>query len=142
MRAGAGQFNMTQPFAAHAGKRYLHAALIADYSAMLHALILAAQTLPVRYRAEDAGAEQAVALGLERAVVDGFRLCDFAMRPAPDFFRRGQTDSDRIEVGNQIGSIVRRGTIHELSLNTFQTTSPFHIERWGASGSNRMLPSP
>ena len=116
MRAGAGQFDMAQALAAHAGQRHFDAALVADHAAVLHALVLAAQAFPVGDRAEDTGAEQAVALRLEGPVIDRFRLGDFAMRPAPDLFRRGETDSDGIEVGDQICSIVRRGTIHEFSL--------------------------
>jgi len=57
---------------------------------VLHALVLAAETLPISYRAEDARAEQAVALRLEGAIVDGLRFGDFAVRPAPDFFRRSE----------------------------------------------------
>src|SRR5271168_1565529 len=69
---------------------------------MLHALVLAAEAFPVGYRAEDAGAEQAVPLRLEGAVVDGLRLGDFAMRPAPDLFRRRQADADSIEIRNRV----------------------------------------
>src|ERR1700681_1929828 len=69
---------------------------------MLHALVFAAQTFPVRYRAKDARAEQSVALRLKGSVVDGLGLGDFAVRPAPDFFRRGQTDANGVEVRNHI----------------------------------------
>src|SRR5271168_3324783 len=69
---------------------------------MLHALVLAAEALPVGYGAEDAGAEQAIPLRLEGAVVDGLRLGDLAMRPAPDFFRRRQADADGIEIRNRV----------------------------------------
>jgi len=55
------------------------AALVADDAAVLHALVLAAQAFPVRDRTEDFGAEQAVTLGLEGAVVDGLRLGDFTV---------------------------------------------------------------
>src|SRR4029077_7123959 len=79
-----------------------HAALVADHAAVLHALVLAAETLPVGDRAKDAGAEQTVALRLEGAVVDGLGLGDFAMRPAPDFFRRRQADTDGVEVRDHI----------------------------------------
>ena len=115
VRAGAGQFDVAQALAADARQRHFDAALVADDAAMLHALVLAAQAFPVGDGAEDAGAEQPVALRLEGPVVDGFRLGDFAMRPAPDLFRRGQTDPDGIEVGDQICSVVRRGTIHNIS---------------------------
>src|SRR5271168_3802996 len=69
---------------------------------MLHALVLAAEALPVGYGAEDAGAEQAIPLRLEGAVVDGLRLGDLAMRPAPDFFRRRQADADGIEIRDRV----------------------------------------
>jgi len=80
--------------------RHFHAALVADHARWLHALVLAAQALPVGYRAKDAGAEQAVALRLEGAVVDGLRLGDLAMRPAADLLRRCQHDADGVKVGN------------------------------------------
>ena len=100
VRAGRSQLNVAQPFAAHLGERDFHAALVADHAAVLHALVLAAQALPVGYRAENAGAEQAVALRLEGAVVDRFRLGDFAVRPAADLLRRSQADADGVEIGD------------------------------------------
>ena len=54
--------------------RHLGAALFANHAAVLHPLVLAAQALPVLLGAENGGAEQAVPLGLERAVVDGLGL--------------------------------------------------------------------
>ena len=102
VRAGRSQLDVAQAFAANFRQRDFHAALVADHSAVLHPLVLAAETLPIGYRTKDARAEQAVALRLERAVVDGFRLGDFTMRPAPDFFRRCQADADSIEIGNRV----------------------------------------
>src|SRR5438270_12944158 len=116
MRARAGELDVAETFAAHARQRHFDAALIAYHAAVFHALVLTAQALPVGDGAEDPGAEQSIALRLEGPVVDGFRLGDFAMRPAPDLFRRGKTDSDGIEVGDQVCSIVWRGTIHYFSL--------------------------
>src|SRR5438093_12452828 len=86
-------------------------ALIADNSAVLHPLILAAQAFPVRDGAKNLGAEEAVALGFERAVVDGLRLGDFAMGPRTDFFRTRQADADGIEIGDQTGAIIRAAAI-------------------------------
>ena len=110
VRARAGQFDVAQTFAADARQRNFHAALVADDAAVLHALILAAQALPILGGAEDAGAEQPVALRLEGPVVDGLRLGDFSMAPAPDFFRRSQRNADRIKIRDQIRSIIRRGS--------------------------------
>ena len=110
VRARAGQLDMAQALAADARQRDFHAALVADYAAVLHALVLAAQALPILGGAEDAGAEESVALRLEGPVVDGLRLGDFSVAPAPDFFRRSQRNADRIKIRDQIRSIVRRGS--------------------------------
>jgi hypothetical protein len=69
---------------------------------MLHALVFAAEAFPIGYRAKNTGAEQAIALGLEGTVVDGLGLRDFAMRPAPDFFRRRKADLNGIEIGDRV----------------------------------------
>jgi len=53
-------------------------ALLADDPLVLHALVLAAQALVVLDRTKDARAEQSIAFGLERAVVDRLRLLYFA----------------------------------------------------------------
>src|SRR5262249_15786560 len=64
------ELDMAHALAPDARKRHLDAALLADDALVLHALVLAAQALIVLDRTEDARAEQAVTLGLERAVVD------------------------------------------------------------------------
>src|SRR5690606_41442994 len=79
-----GELDVAHAFAADLRQRHLDAALLADDAAILHPLVLAAQALIVLDRTEDARAEQAVALGLERPVVDGFRLLDLAIRPGAD----------------------------------------------------------
>jgi hypothetical protein len=98
---------VAQALAADFGERDFHAALVADHAAVLHALVLAAEALPVGYRAKDAGAEQAVALRLEGAVVDGLGLGDFAMRPAPDF--SGEARLMRMASKSAIGFAISKG---------------------------------
>ncbi len=92
-----GQFDVAHALATDAGQGDFNTALLADDALVLHALVLAAQAFVVLGRAKDTGAEQAVTLGLERAVVDGFRLLDLAERPRADLFRRGQRDADLVE---------------------------------------------
>src|SRR5690606_29411682 len=72
-------------------------ALLADDPAILHALVLAAQALIVLDRTEDARAEQAVPLRLERPVVDGLRLLDLAIGPGANPLRAGDRDADLVE---------------------------------------------
>src|SRR5262249_48824391 len=89
--------DVPQPLAADLRLDDLDAALLADHPAVLHALVLAAVALVVLHRAEDAGAEQAVPLRLEGAVVDGLRLLHLTMGPLPDLVRARQRDADRLE---------------------------------------------
>src|ERR1700759_4893678 len=88
---------MAHAFAAHPGQGHFHTATIADHAAMFDAFILAAGTFPVLDRTEDALAEKAALFRLERAVVDRFRILDFAVAPAPDALRRGDGDADLVE---------------------------------------------
>ena len=61
--------------------RHLNTAFVADHTPMLHPFVLAAETLPVVHRTEDFGAEQTIALRLERPVIDCFWFGYFAVRP-------------------------------------------------------------
>src|SRR5581483_4863373 len=78
--------------------RDLDAALLADDPLVAHALVLAAVALPVLRGTEDALAEEPVALGLERPVVDRLRLRHLARAPAPDLLGAGEADLDCVEV--------------------------------------------
>src|SRR5262249_43179203 len=111
VRAGRSQLNMAEPFAADFGQSDFDAALVADNATVLHALVLAAQALPVGDGTKNLGAEKAVPLGLERTVVDGLRLGDFTVRPGANFFWTRQRDADRIEICNQTGAIIRAAAI-------------------------------
>ena len=95
---GRGELDVAHALAAHLGQRHFDAALLADHAAVLQALVLAAQALVVLDRPEDLGAEQAVALRLERAVVDGLRLLHFAVGPRADLLGRREPDLDRVEL--------------------------------------------
>jgi succinylarginine dihydrolase len=66
-------------------------------------LVLAAQTFVVLHRAEDLGAEQAVALRLERAVVDGLRLLYFADSDHERIISgEARADPDRVEMSRPV----------------------------------------
>src|SRR5260370_10898028 len=79
---------------------------------MFHTLVFAAETFPVSDRTENARAEQAIALRLKSAVINGFRLGHFTMRPAPDFFRGRQADANGIKISHGICHIERARTKH------------------------------
>ena len=98
----AREFDVRHALAPHLGLRDLDAALLADDAAMLEALVLATQALVVLDRAEDLGAEETVALRLERPVVDRLGLLDLAEGPRADHVRRRQSDADRIEVIDRV----------------------------------------
>ena len=120
VRAGAGQLDVAEPLAAHLAQRHLDAALVADHAAVLHALVLAAQALPVRDGAKDARAEQPVALRLEGAVVDRLRLGHLAVRPGADLLRAGKLDLDGVKVEDRSGQFKGAGAEHGLRLRLLQ----------------------
>jgi len=116
VRDRGSQLDVAHTLAAHLGDGDFDAALFADDALVLHALVLAAQALVVLHRAEDARAEQAVTLRLERAVVDGFRLLDLAEGPGANTLGAGETDLDLIE-SLGLGHLVREfaQVVHILS---------------------------
>src|ERR1700730_8036440 len=81
MRDRRRQLDVAHALAPHPRQRHLDAALFANDTLVLHALVLAAQALVVLDRPEDARAEQSIAFGLEGAVVDGLGLLDLAIGP-------------------------------------------------------------
>ena len=89
---------MTHAFTANLGLCNFNAALLADHATVLQTLVLSAQAFVVLDGPEDFGAKQTIALGLERAVVDSFRLLDLTERPRTDLFGRCHTDFDGIEM--------------------------------------------
>src|SRR5207237_9654001 len=98
VRTRAGQIDMAETLAAHLRLGDFDAALVADHTAVLHALVLAAETLPIGHRPKDARAEQSVALRFEGAVVNRLGLGHFAVRPLTNLFRRSQRDANRLKV--------------------------------------------
>src|SRR5579864_7827185 len=88
---------MAHAIAAHLRQGDFDAALLADDAAILHPLVLAAQALVILDRPEDPGAEQAVPLRLEGAVVDRLGLLDLAVGPRADALGAGDRDADLVE---------------------------------------------
>src|SRR5258705_5520784 len=78
---GYGELDVTHALATDAAQGDFDAATIADHTTITDALVLSAVAFPVLDGTEDALAEQAVFLGLERAVVNGLGLENFAPRP-------------------------------------------------------------
>src|SRR6266571_1689314 len=66
VRDGYGELDVTHALATDAAQGDFDAAAIADHTTITDALVLAAVAFPVLDRTEDALAEQAVLLGLER----------------------------------------------------------------------------
>ena len=84
----SGQFDVAHPFSSYFCLCDFYAAAVADDALVADALVLSAVAFPVLRRSEYPLAEQAVALGLQRSVVDGFGLRDFTVGPASDLVRR------------------------------------------------------
>ena len=130
MRDGRGQRDMAHALPPDARQRDLDAALLADDALVLHALVLAAQAFVVLDRSEDARAEQTIALGLERAIVDRLGLLDLAERPAQYFFRAGDRNLDVVE---SLGLDHGIEEIHDLLIHA-------GLLKVGREGSSRLPP--
>ena len=135
VRDRRGEVDVTHALAAHLLPRHLDAAALADDALVADALVLAAVALPVARRPEDALAEEAVALGLERAVVDRLRLRDLTRRPVADLLARGEPDPDRVE-------IIDVDQVLPQSLISLRVQGQRGLRRRAARLRPRPLPSP
>ena len=97
VRDRGGQLDVAHPLAADLRAGHLDAAALADDALEAHPLVLAAVALPVPGGTEDLLAEEAVTLGLERAVVDGLGLLDLAVAPLTDVVSGGEADAKLVE---------------------------------------------
>src|SRR3546814_10115667 len=91
------------PFAAYLRLSDFNTALFAHDALVFHALVLAAQAFIILERTEDARAEQTVAFGLERAVVNCFGLLDLSEGPgsyAPGGSTRAEAQPSELQVTN------------------------------------------
>jgi len=93
------QLDMPHALAPDFGAGDLDAATIARDAPELDLAVLAAMTLPVPRRPENALAEEAVGFGLEGAVVDGLGLLHLAPGPASDLLGGGESETQLIESG-------------------------------------------
>src|SRR5206468_5374020 len=119
MRDRRGQLDVAHALTANFRDGDLDAALFADDSLVLHTLVLAAQAFVILDRTENARAEQAVTLRLERAVVDRLRLLDLAEGPAADLVRRRDPNADLVEglgLGDRVCEV--RQFVHLFKLLT------------------------
>ena len=98
MRNRRGKFDMPHTFTTDFRAGNFYAALVANYAFVSYTFIFTAVAFPVLGRSENSFAEQAVAFGLLRAVVDGFRLGNLAVRPFADLFGSRDSDLHRIEI--------------------------------------------
>ncbi len=91
------EFNVAHSLTANLASCDFNAAALAHDALVLDLFVSTAGAFPVFDWSEDALAEQAISLGLERAVIDRLRLLDFTMRPTHDVFAARYSDSDFIE---------------------------------------------
>lgn len=98
---------MTKAFTPNFGVNDFDTTLVAHDTTVLHALILAADTLKVAHWPEDLGAKETITFRLECPVIDGFWLFNFAIRPATDLLWRCQRNLDGRKV-QRIGRLIKK----------------------------------
>src|SRR3989344_8072348 len=88
-----GQFYMTHTLPPHNGTCNLNATLLADNAFISDTTILAAITFKIFIRSKDLLVKKTVTFASLSAIIDGFRLGHFAMRPLFDPIRRSQLNA-------------------------------------------------
>ena len=106
VRHGNHELNVAHPLPADLLLGHFHTAPVADDALVADALVLAAVALIVLDGAEDALAEEAIALRLVRPVVDGLRLQHLAVALLEDFLGRRHADADLVEVAGELRGLV------------------------------------
>ena len=129
MSSGAGQLDMAHALTTHLGQGDFNATLFTDYATMLQTLVLTAQAFVVLDRTKDSRTKQTITLRLERAVVNGLRLFNFAKRPGADQIRRRKRDADLVE-------------LRDLSLTFEQIQQVFQGQSSVVSFRSRFFPKP
>lgn len=94
---GSGKFNVPHAFASNFRASDFNAAAVADGAFVTNAFIFAAVTFPIASGSENTFAKETVAFGLESAIVNGFGLFNFAVRPKADFIGRGKADAHGVK---------------------------------------------
>ena len=97
VRHRGGEFDVAHTLAAHLRACDFHATSLANDALEADPLVLAAIAFPVARGAEDLLTEEAVAFGLQGAVVDGLRLFDFAVGPATNVVSSGKANLQLIK---------------------------------------------
>ena len=106
VRHGNHELDVAHALAADLLLGHLHAAAVTHDALVADALVLAAVALVVLDGAEDALAEEAIALRLVRPVVDGLRLQHLAVALLEDFLGRRHADADLVEVAGELRGLV------------------------------------
>ena len=88
---------MSHPFTPHFLQGHFDATFLAHNTPVFHTLIFTTKTFVIFSWAKYSSAKQAVAFRLERAVVDRFRLLDFAEGPRANALGAGDADLDLVE---------------------------------------------
>ena len=82
----------------------LYTALLAHNATVTKSLVLTADTLVILNRSKNLSAEEAIALGLERSIVNRLWLRYLAKRPATDLVWASQRDLQRVELDRVLRS--------------------------------------
>ena len=131
-----GQFDVAHALAPDLGLDDLDAAFFAHHAAVPHAFVLAAVALVVLGRPEDFCAEQPVAFGFERPVIDGFRLLDLAVGPRLHQVRGSQRNTNSAEAQRVLGFFEETQKIFHDALTSpywsSSTSSTFSARLWSS----------
>jgi len=105
---------MAHSFPSDTGVGHFHTTFIADHSLVFHPFIFAAKAFPIIHRPEYLGTKQAIFLRTECPIINSFRLFNLAIRPADDFFRRRNPQSDAVKICGQTTSFFSKKSLTQI----------------------------
>jgi len=101
MRNRGRELDMAKPFSSDLGLDNLDTAFLADYAAVLHALVLAAVAFEILYRTENLGAEEPISFRLECSIIYCLRLLHLTMGPIHDLLGRSKAYLDILKLNRR-----------------------------------------
>ena len=98
MRNGNGKLNVPHSATAFTRDSDFNTATVANNALKFDTLILPAGAFIVAHRTENTLAEESARFRFERAVINGFRIFDFPVRPLADHIRRSERNRHIVKI--------------------------------------------
>ncbi len=135
------QVNVAHALPSHLRPGYFNSTAVTGYAAELYLPVFPTVTLPIPGGAEDALTEEPIRLRLESPVVDRLGLLHFSMREPLDLIRRGEPNTQLVEIGGVYHALppLPLRAVAALTATFRFITSAYRSTAGSSSGSSRLI---